>query len=382
MGNQPLRVLGGSDVRESLASKLKTARSLTGMSTRAVAAKLSKSFPISHATLANYESGRSVPPLDVLAALAELYERPINWFLEQGKGLTGVQYRNLKSRVRMSELHRFEAEVQRWIDGYVALELRLNRPLTPTVEVFHAENDITPVELSLKVRSHLGIEKDDVPIPSVVEVLEKFGIRVLENPTDLRIDGMAARYGDEYVVVLNPNVSHDRTRLSAVHELAHVIYGDCETEEAAAKATETRAFEFASHFLLSNGQLKRAFEGQSMVRLVQFKEKYGISLAAMIYRAEKQGFISKQTAKSLWVAFAKRGWRTNEPGVVRPDRATRFEQLIDEALLNTRLSMKEVADLCGVRPDAIRGRLDYAMGIRGNDAPGDDGADTIQFLPR
>src|SRR5271157_4381814 len=104
MGTQPLRAAGGEHVRQSLATKLKTARSLTGMSTRAVAEKLVKRFPITHATVANYESGRSVPPMDVLAALADLYERPINWFLERGKSLTGVRYRNLKSRVRMSDI--------------------------------------------------------------------------------------------------------------------------------------------------------------------------------------------------------------------------------------------------------------------------------------
>lgn len=85
MAANSLRVLGGLGVQESLAGKLKTARSLTGMSTRSVAAKMAARFPISHATIANYESGRSVPPMDVLATLAQLYERPINWFLERGK---------------------------------------------------------------------------------------------------------------------------------------------------------------------------------------------------------------------------------------------------------------------------------------------------------
>ncbi len=379
MGSKPLRFMGEENVRESLAGKLKTARSSAEMSTRAVAMRLAKRFPISHATIANYESGRTVPPMDVLSALADLYERPINWFLERGKGLAGVQYRNLKSRVRMSDLHRFEADAQRWIDAYVALELRLNRPLTPNVEVFRAEGDLGPDELSRRVRRLLNIQKEDEPIPSVVEVLERFGTRVLENPTELRIDGMAARYGDEYVVVLNPTVPHDRTRLSAAHELAHVLYGDCETEEAATKATESRAFEFASHLLITNTQLKEAFKGKSMVRLVQFKERFGISLAAMIYRAEKLSFISKHEAKSLWIAFAERGWKTNEPGVVRQDRATRFESLIEEALTSNRLSMKEVADLCGVRPDAIRGRLDFAIGIRDGNVPVDEGTDTVQF---
>ena len=78
-------------MRASLANKLKAARTLTGMSTRAVAAMFSRRFPISHATIANYESGRSTPPLDILAALAELYDRPLNWFLEHGKCLTGVR---------------------------------------------------------------------------------------------------------------------------------------------------------------------------------------------------------------------------------------------------------------------------------------------------
>jgi Zn-dependent peptidase ImmA (M78 family) len=116
-----------------------------------------------------------------------------------------------------------------------------------------------------------------------------------------------------------------------------------------------------------------------MVRLVQFKERFGISLAAMVYRAEKLGFIPKPTAKMLWIEFARRGWKTNEPGSVRPDRATRFEQLIDEALVSRKLSLKELADLAGVRPEAIRERLNYAMGLESDGIPEDEGMNTIEF---
>ncbi len=378
MSSRPLRVTGAGDVRESLASKLKTARSLSGLSTRAVAARLLKRFPVSHATIANYESGRSVPPLDVLAVLADLYDRPMNWFLERGRGLTGVQYRNLKSRVRASELHRFEAEVQRWTDAYVALEHRLNRPLSPEIGLRRVPSDMIPEQLSIDVRRELKIGGDE-PIQSIIEVLEKYGIRVLENPTDLGIDGMAARYGDDYIVVLNPTVPNDRNRLNAAHELAHVLYGDCDQDQAVSKDSESRAFDFASLLLLPNAQLIRAFEGQSMVRLFQFKERFGISVAAMIYRAEKQGFIPKPTARRLWIEFARRGWKTREPGYVRPDRATRFEQLIDSALFNNHLSLKEIADLSGVRPEAIRERLNIAMGLRQFGIPEDEGESTIRF---
>lgn len=348
------------------------------MSTRAVADKLAKRFPISHATIANYESGRSSPPIEVLAAIAELYDRPISWFLDRGKSLTGVRYRNLKSRVKQRDLHRFEAEVQRWVDAYVAVEKRLKKPLTAELAKPRLSKTAGSDDLSREVRRSLQVSEDD-PIPSVVEVLEKFGVRVLEQPTEIRVDGLAAKYDNEYVVVLNPTVSNDRGRLNAAHELAHVLLGDCDREREETKKEEQEAFEFASHFLLPNNQLKKAFLGKSMVRLVQFKERFGISLAAMVYRASKLGFITKPEAKWLWIEFARRGWKSNEPGFVRPDRATRFEQLIDELLVSGKMSLKEVADLASVRPDAIRERLDIAMGIQGTTGPEDDGADTIPF---
>src|ERR1700722_3226530 len=236
MGSQPLRVVEAMDVRGNLSEKLLSARKLTGMSTRAVAEKLAKRFPISHATIANYETGRSTPPMDVLAALADLYDRPINWFLERGKSLTGVRYRNLKSRVKERELHQFEADVQRWVDAYVAVEGRVKRPLTSSINETRFKSTMNADDLSREVRRLLEFSEDD-PIPSVVEVLENFRVRVLEQPTDLRIDGLAAKYDQEYIVVLNPTVSNDRGRLNAAHELGHVLFGDCdhdgdETKEA------------------------------------------------------------------------------------------------------------------------------------------------------
>jgi hypothetical protein len=100
----------------------------------------------------------------------------------------------------------------------------------------------------------------------------------------------------------------------------------------------------------------------------------------MVYRAEQLGFLTKPEAKWLWAEFARRGWRAHEPGQVRPDRATRFEQLIDEALLSGKLSFKEIADLCGVRPEAIRERLNFALGLREDTTPRqDEGTNTIPF---
>src|SRR5438477_11698415 len=99
---------------EALARKLKQARLATGMSTRMGEKKLPTRWRVSHASVANFETARSTPNMEVLGALADLYQRPLTWFLEAGPTLSGVRYRNLRSKVRVSERHGFEAAAQQW----------------------------------------------------------------------------------------------------------------------------------------------------------------------------------------------------------------------------------------------------------------------------
>jgi len=361
MSGSTIRISEVKIVQDSLASKLKVARAALGMSTRSVANAISNRLPTSHTTIANYESGKTTPPIDVLAALSHIYDRPLNWFLEYGQSLTEVRYRNLKSRVKAGELHQLEAHAQRWIDAYVAIERRLNRPLSNQIGRIPSQEILAPDALAREIRQQLGLSTIE-PVSSMVDILERFGIRVLEESTPLKIDGLAAKYGDENIVVLNPLVSNDRIRLNAAHELAYVLYSISDQDESDSKSMEQKAYEFGSHLLLPNDQLKQAFTGKSMVRLVQFKERFGISLAAMIDRAEKLKFLTKSEVQSLWIEFTRRGWRSDEPGCVRPDRATRFEQLIEEAYRCGKMSLKEIADLAGVRPSEINDRVDFAMG--------------------
>ena len=250
-------------------------------------------------------------------------------------------------------------------------------PLLPTIPEFGDKSKLDPVNLALEVRRHLGFLEDADLIPSVVDVLEKFGIRVIENPTDLSIDGLAARYGQSYVVVLNSTVPSDRSRLNAGHELGHVLYGDCDNDDPTTKGLETRAFLFASHFLISSSQLKEAFKGKSMVRLIRSRSDSG-------YRWQRWSTGPRSTASSrskrpglsgLLSPNATGGHANPDTSVPtgRPDSSSSIE----DAINNKRLSLREIADLCGVRPEAIRKRLDFAIGV-GN-APEDEGADTLLF---
>ncbi len=283
------------------------------------------------------------------------------WFLEKSIPLTGIQYRQLASRVRVRDRHQFEVQAQHWLEAYVRLEHRLRKPLVAKKKL-DPKSDATPESMARIVRAMYRL-KDNQPVNSVVEILEDFGVRVMELATDLRVDGLAARLGEHPVVILNPNAAKDRLRLSAGHEFRHIVTGDCDAPTDKQRAREDAAFEFACHLLIPRTELEAAFVGRSAVRLLQYKEKFGISMAAMIYRAEKLEIIDSRTTRQLWIRFSRKGWCANEPGRVAADRAIRFETLLDEALSQKTLTWEDAADVTGMSAAELRNRIDSAMGM-------------------
>jgi len=345
----------------NLGSRLANARQATGMSTRRIEVELAKhGHVVTHATIANYERGRSKPSLPLLAAFAEVYQRPINWFLQSGAVLSNIEYRSLKS-VRQGERRQFNAHAQRWLEAYRNLERRLAQPLENRLHDFRVNPDQSGQELAHALRERLGLE-DHQPIESVVAVLEGFGIRVVEIHSDARIDALAGLLDDEKVVVLNAGLCNDRVRLNAGHELGHHHYEDCVGSSNLTKQEiEKRAFEFGSHFLLPESQLEEAFQDKSIIRLVDFKEKYGISLAGMIYRAKESEILSQRTYERLWVQFSKHGWRKQEPGSVRADRPRRFERMLEAAIEEKKLTWQKAEEVTGIREEELRNRLLSAL---------------------
>jgi Zn-dependent peptidase ImmA (M78 family)/transcriptional regulator with XRE-family HTH domain len=364
----------------NLARRLREARRESGLSTRAVAARIPRRLAVSHTTIANYENGVTVPPIDVLGALANLYKRPLNWFLESRETLGGFRYRNLKSRVPLSEQRRFEATAGKWADAYLSLDrfldshpLRRARPVEPPDEV-------SPEKFALAVRRTVLNLDDGQPVQNMIGVLETFSAWALEVKADFSVDGAAARHGDEFVVIINPTVANERIRMNAAHELAYLLYDERGQEMGWGEGEiEKNAYLFATTFLLPPSQLAEAFAGKSFLKLIQYKERFGLSLIAMVYLAEKKRIINTATARWLWSEIAKRGWRQKEPGYVWRERAITFEMMLETAIHSKRLSWSDAERITGVREDDLKQRLAEVVSVA-PPQPAEGGPDTIKFM--
>lgn len=344
----------------SLGDKLRAARVAAGKSTRIAARESTlRGLPVSHATLANYERGETMPAMPTLRVLATLYECPLEHLLGDAPTLSGTRYRALKS-VRVKDRRQFEGEATRWIYLYFELENLLGRPLNSNP--LRATPNESGADLAARVRNEMKLA--DGPVPTVIRLLEKFGIRVIQVKSARRIDGLAAMYGDYPVIALNPSASNDRFRFNAAHELGHHLFEDWKAGGGKDHDGDDRAHEFASHLLIPDNQIADALRGSSMVRLVRHKELFGISLAAMIYRGRQLELISLKDYERLWREFSRLGWRSREPGYVPPDYSSRLEQLIEQSVTEKKMSYGDVARLAAVEEKVIRSRVLEAIGGR------------------
>lgn len=346
---------------QAVGERLRVARQAAGLSTRIVASHLSaQGHAISHATISNYERGETTPPGAILRPLAEIYNRPVEWIRSGGLVLKGVRFRALKS-VGVRERNAFKHESQMWFDAYFYIEDLMNRKLENRHPHFKIGRDTSGRVLAEKIRRLYNL--NDYPISSTVRVLEHFGIYVIQLSTDAYIDAFAGWIGDSQVVVLNATMPNDRIRLNVLHELAHHLYQDnIRGASLPHDDIESRAFEFASHLLLPESQLIAAFKLRSMVQLVQYKERFGISLAAMIYRARKSKLIPKTLYERLWRDFARLGYRKHEPGHVGADRPLRMEALIDAAISSNKISWSQVGELAGTTASIVKQRVLQTIG--------------------
>jgi Zn-dependent peptidase ImmA (M78 family)/transcriptional regulator with XRE-family HTH domain len=358
-------------VDRNLARRLREARREVGLSTRAVAKLLPSRLAVSHTTIAHYENGESVPPIDVLAALADKYKRTLNWFMETRECLTGFRYRNMPSRVPLGDQRQYEALASKWTDAYLNLDRHLGQTRKTTILAAH--DGLSPQQLADAVRKNSLNLDDDQPVHNVVSVLESFSAWALEVRATFGIDGSAARHGDDLVVVLNPDISNERLRMNAAHELAYLIYDECKDSlRRAGRDVEKQAYAFATSLLLPQSQLRAAFNGKSFLRLIQYKERFGVSLVAMIYMAEQTNVINTTTSRWLWSEIARRGWRHQEPGYVWRDRAIQFETMLESAIQTKTITWLEAERITGIRDDELRQRLADIMLLGQPDTKGSE----------
>lgn len=302
--------------------RLREARLARGLSVSGLAELLQ----LSRQAVTNYENGTNTPQPDVLAQLSDRLGVPSSYFLRsyEEQPLDTLFFRSLESTPKY--VREGAAQKLIWLKRFTAYLQQF--VVFPDVNLPRLEPGQDPLRLSMseiegwaqRTRRHWGL--GDGPISDVTLLLENNGVTVSRfTILDRRIDGFSewsVGGGRPYVVLNEDKESSARSRFDASHELAHlVLHWAVPPSEHAVKrsykALEQQAHRFAGAFLLPAETFTRDFYVPNVDVFLALKEKWKVSVKAMIYRCADLGILNEAVEKRLWVDYSRRKWQRGEP---------------------------------------------------------------------
>lgn len=339
-------------------SRLAQARRMRGLSLRELSDALSGA--VSYNALHKYEKGEMMPDGGVLTKLCSaLGQRPDFFFRPGSVSLSNVEFRK-KASFKTKDEDALKEQSSDFFERYLEVEqiVGVAGAFKNPIEGFLVQKPEDIENAANQVRAAWNLGSD--PIPAALALLEERHLKVYEANTPDEFEGFSGHAGELPVIVLNRNRPPDRKRLTALHELGHLILKF--DHHFTAKEIEELCHAFAAALLIPESSFSDVFGGKrkhSTTReLVAIKERWGLSCAAIMMRAAGLGLIAPSALRRFFTLWNEWGYRKIEPGTWHgQELAYRFEALIHRAASQGLITLTKGAYLAGQSLDTFRRSL-------------------------
>ncbi|MCD1655504.1 helix-turn-helix domain-containing protein [Treponema zuelzerae] len=331
-----------------IGDRLRQKRIINGMSLQDVANELSnRGRKLSRAILSKYELNQSTPNALVLRDLAAILGVKTDYFFSESDISINWQAFRKKASVTQVTQERIKIlagqKVERLLQVESVCGIEAESSDLPVFRTITTLDEAEAIAEKLRIRWKL----DDLPIKSLSELLESKGIVLVPLPSEIAgMDGLVGSLaGDRKIIVYDLGKSVDRIRLTIAHELGHLVGGNEDY-----KLNEKIANRFAGAFLAparmlyqDMGTSRTSF---SIPELCLLKEKYGMSIQALTYRAKDLGILTESAFKSMFISFRSKGISTVEPGIWNyPEEPTQIKRYIFRAVAEGRISETKAQEI-------------------------------------
>ena len=353
-----------------IGQRLRLARSAAGLSLRGLEARIG--HRVTAQAISKYERNESMPSSGVLIALSDALSVSVDYLLgDQDMVMEAVEFRRKRLTSKREEAQ-IEAKVLHLLERYLLIEELLGLPSVswdrPREAPWPVLRDSAEAEhAALGLRIHWGLGLD--PIPSLVELLEDRGIKVLSMEL-ANVDGLTARVRRKdgsvvSVIVVNQGDWGERQRFTLAHELGHMVL-----DVAPRADEENAAHRFAGAFLMPAETLRTEIgkhrKSIGWGELFELKRIFGVSVQALTYRCKDLGIFSNGLFRLLFDEFSRRGWRSppyREPDAADGELPKRFERLCLRALAEGAVSEAKAAELMGLSVHELSRRMEEPPGL-------------------
>lgn len=338
-----------------IGNRLKLARDAAGLSLRQLQDRMGDM--VSAQAIGKYERDEMMPSSAVLLSIAKALDVSAEFLMSKRElALVDIDFRKGPAAA-VKEERAVEAIVLDQAERYLELESLLPGVSidwkAPAAKEFSIEKieDAEGAAEKLRQLWKLGID----PIPSMTELLEEKGIKVISIQLPDLVSGSKAFANQEdrkaaALIVVNSIHNGERQRFTLAHELGHLVLrfnkslSHIEQEKAADR--------FAGAFLVAQEMLRKLL-GKSrnvvaMGELLYLKGIFKVSIAMLAVRCRQLGILTQGAYNSLWRTLKSSGLVDTgaaEPQPIPHEVPSRMRRLCLRAIAEEVISESKAAEL-------------------------------------
>lgn len=347
----------------TIGSRLRQMRLSRGLSLDQLATELGGI--VTKQALSKYEREQANPTPRVMTQLALTLGVKAAYFLDDPRLEFKFHGFRRKAKLALRDQEQIKSRIEQELEARIRLQQLVKQSCSCSLPIHgYAAADFAGAEDAAdSLREMWGLGK--APIASVTDTLEECRVHVIEVETEDDFDGLSATvYGEDRALLAAAVITRrlnagERQRLNLLHELGHLILKP--TQDA--KLDEKLAFRFASAFLAPRETVlrlagpSRKSIGPSELEIL--KQRFGMSIQALLYRLKDLGIITPGYYKSWCMEISKRGWKKQEPNELRREEPQWFRQTLLMARTEGLLSEAEIRRLlnepaASSEPDSLK----------------------------
>lgn len=350
-------------MKDVFAKRLKSARTLAGLSQDELVKRIEGL--VTKNAIAKYERGEMMADGSVLMALSKALGLSTDYFFRPFTvGIENIEFRKktklaAKKEAAIREL--VTDKVERYLEVEQFLDIRSEFTNPIANRIISTGEDVEEAVNYLLKHWQLGYNA----LPNVINLLEDLEIKVIEIDAPNEFDGfsgwanagpkspegMAKPKGVYPVIVVNVHYTIERKRLTALHELAHLLLNF--SPGLSHRDIERLCYRFAAAMLVPEKTIRQELGNHrshlSIPELIAIKENYGISIQAIMQRAKDLGIVSDFAFLNFRKWISKNRAEEGLGNYIGVEKSSRFEQLLYRAAAEEVISMSKAASLANLK---------------------------------
>jgi Zn-dependent peptidase ImmA (M78 family)/DNA-binding XRE family transcriptional regulator len=296
------------DLPPVIAERIKEAREARGFTRELFAERLG----ISTQAVGQYEVGQHTPGPEIISRIIQLASLPPSFFsADRARNRERTSSPNWRSLVRMSRPDRLRiARRLEWaadVVEYIERFIELPKVNLPTILEPNGTDDFEALEQAAEtVRDAWRLGNS--PIRHLAPTLETNGIVLIRERVNCDdMDAVSQWQGSRpYILLADDKNSLPRENFDLAHELLHLLaHAHVEVTSENLATVERQANYFAGAFLLPRKSFPQEVLSTSVNYFLELKERWRVSVQAMVYRCKDLGLLNKHQVAYLWRQMSK-----------------------------------------------------------------------------